>query len=575
MPPRWGEQGSSHRQKGVRLTIGTTPTGPWWLNRAALISLIGLGLSALFALTLGFFIPNRVAAEFLDAQATADQASLDFLISSDAIESSGEIDFERLDIFVEQSILRGDFVRAKLWAVDGTILYSDATDLIGRNFVVDEDFPTLFEPMSHVSDLDHPENVLEAEEFDGRLLETYVPVVEGGEVLAVWEIYRPLDDYEASVQATQQLVWWSVGSGLVILGLFLVFSFGQMIRTANHQKQRAESRSEDLERLLEVAQATTAADGTSALAEQLETLLGSATEVEAAQVVWTPSAGEPRVLIHLNPELLASGDGEIRPSLATSEDAGGSLTVAILPSEQWLGSATPQALAEEINLGFQKVLLVEGLNDYREQLERVMDKIVVAEEGERRRLAGDLHDSLAQDLYRILYELRNLAADAPKDMSGSFEEIEGVVLEASRSLRRVLRDLHPTVVEDVGLSAALRSLADRINEEYGLNVDLELDNCPEPTEEVSLSIYRIAQEALVNAAKHSQSDWARLHVGTRNGRLALTIEDGGPGLASSTDPGMGIWLMRERAENLGGHVEFGSSESGLRVYAEVPQGGVD
>lgn len=541
---------------------------PWWLNRAALVSLIGLALAAAYALALGFIIPSRVAEEFLDAQAAADQVHLEFLVSSGVI-GAGEPDYTALNRFVQSAILRGDFVRVKLWSVDGTVLYSDAAELVGQTFTLDEDFHSMTETMSHIADLSADENYLEAEEFGGQLLETYVPIIDDDEVLAVWEIYRTLDAYEESVADTRRLVWASVGSGLVVLGLFLVSSFWMLIRTANSQKEAAEARSADLEWLLEVAKLTTSADDTDTLAERLEALFEGADEVRHASVTVKPTGGEAQVVVstgELAPE-------EVRPhgvAVARSATSSGETEVVIVPSDIWGSPASVQALAEEVNVGFQKVLLTEGLNEYQAQLEAVMEKIVAVEESERRRLAGDLHDSLAQDLHRILFGIRKLAVGASPDVRDEIAELEGTVLDSSTSLRRLMSDLHPTVVEDVEFSAALRSLADRMVEEFGLTVSVDLAGCPEPPMEVKLAGYRIAQEALVNVAKHSGGDAAVLRTFEQDGDLVIEVEDQGGGLPADASPGRGIWLMRDRAAQLGGHVEFESTGDGLTVRTRIP-----
>jgi len=543
---------------------------PWWLSRAATVSLIGLGFSAVYALALGWFIPRQVADEFLRAQAAADQAALDFLISSNAIPTTGDLDFERLDRFVEQAILRGDFVRAKLWSVDGTILYSDAEELIGRRFVPDEDFNDMRAPKSEISNLNQPENFLEADQFEGRLLETYVPVIDDGEVVAVWEIYRELDAYSASVAATQRLLWLGVGSGLGILGVFLISSFGLMIKAATEQKNQAEARSHDLASLLDVAQATTEFEDPESMAPRLTALLAGVPEIDSAHVAVTPSSGEELVLVDIGPKHPETGGLRPPPVEVESTTSSGSTRVTIQPSAQWDASPTIHAIAEEINVGMQKALLTQGLNAYQKQLEKVMEQMVAAEEGSRRRLAGEIHDNLAQDLYRILYGMRTLSADAPAEFKPEFARIEEVVLDASRSVRHLLRSLHPTVAEDVGLAAALRSLADGIEEEYGLHVQLDLSECPEPANEIKLAVYRIAQEALVNVAKHSQDIHADLRVVSFNGSVVVTIHNRASALDVRLAPGMGMWLMRERAEILGGHVDFQAGEGGVTVRAEIP-----
>lgn len=539
---------------------------PWWLNRTAMVSLVGLALSALFVGFVGWYIPRRVADDFLASQAVADQAALDFLVSSDVISTGSDVDVDDLDRFVRQSILRGDFVRAKLWSLDGTILYSDARELIGQRFAADEDFESLTTPISEVSDLSEEENYLEAGQF-GALLETYVPVLDGDRVLAVWEIYRTLDAYDASVDQTRRLVWIGFGSGLGLLGLFLVSTLGSLVRVADEQRRSAESRADDLVTLLEVARTTTQADSPDGLAARLRSILESAPQIEWVTAVLQPDDSEPRSLLEVG-----SPTGDLGEPRAREQSSAGLLTVHVEPTAGSAADPTVDALAEEVLVGLQKALLAEGLDDYRRQLERVMEQLVDAEDSERRRLAGDVHDSVARDLYRILYGVRTLAADAPASAQPALAELEAAVLEASGSLRNLLRDLYPTVAEDVGLAAALASLADRVAESYDLTVELDIDRCPEPSRDVKLAVYRVAQESLVNAARHSGSDRATLGVWAAADRVEFSISDHGAGPPIGWRAGMGIWLMRERVERLGGHIGFDAGD-GFVVTGSIPMGG--
>lgn len=539
---------------------------PWWLNRTAMVSLVGLALSALFVGFVGWYIPRRVADDFLASQAVADQAALDFLVSSDVISTGSDVDVDDLDRFVRQSILRGDFVRAKLWSLDGTILYSDARELIGQRFAPDEDFESLTTPISEVSDLSEDENYLEAGQF-GALLETYVPVLDGNRVLAVWEIYRTLDAYDASVDQTRRLVWIGFGSGLGLLGLFLVSTLGSLVRVADEQRRSAESRADDLLTLLEVARTTTQADSPDGLAARLRSILESAPQIEWVTAVLQPDDSEPRALLEVG-----SPTGDLGEPRARERSSAGLLTVHVEPTAGSAADPTVDALAEEVLVGLQKALLAEGLDDYRRQLERVMEQLVDAEDSERRRLAGDVHDSVARDLYRILYGVRTLAADAPASAQPALAELEAAVLEASGSLRNLLRDLYPTVAEDVGLAASLASLADRVAESYDLTVELDIDRCPEPSRDVKLAVYRVAQESLVNAARHSGSDRATLGVWAAADRVEFSISDHGAGPPIGWRAGMGIWLMRERVERLGGHIGFDAGD-GFVVTGSIPMGG--
>lgn len=545
---------------------------PWWLNRAAAISLVGLAFSAVYALMLGWLIPDQVSAEFLRAQATADQLVLDFLLSDASILPEAGPGYERLDRFVRRGILRGDFVRAKLWSVDGTILYSDAEELIGQRFEPDEDYASMAGPTTHISDLDHAENHLEARQYDAPLLETYIPVRRDGELVAVWEIYRDLGPYEHSVGATRRLVWLAVGSGLAVLGLFLVSSFAPLIRAATTQKEEAERRSHDLEWLLAIAQVTTEADDTAMIGQRLTPLLRDAPEIASASVV-VHANGETRVLVDVGSQddLAPPGTDTIE---VTSSTAHGSATVRIRPSDRDSphDTTTLQAVAEQISIGVEKALLTEGLDTYRARLEKVMGQLVAGQEGERRRLAGEVHDSVAQDLYRILYGLRTLSIRAPEGIRSDLGRLEAAVLGASRSVRQLLHQLHPTMAEHVGLATAMRSLADTTEEEYGVQVQLDLSRCPDADEEVKLAVYRIAQEALVNVAKHASVRRAELRVASEDGSTILTVRDHGRPRRGDLTPGMGMWLMKERAESLGGRVEFDSTDEGVTVHVTIPTG---
>lgn len=540
---------------------------PWWMSRPAMISILGLALAAVTAVGLGFFIPRQVAEEFLSAQASADQAALDFLLSSDSLPLGGELSYADLDRYVRQALDNGDFVRVKLWSLDGTILYSDAEQLVGRQFETDEDFSTMKEPLSHISDLEQEENVGEADQFEGSLLETYVPVVDNGETVAVWEVYRSLEGYERSVNSTRRVVWLSVGSGLVLLGVFLATSFTILVRTASEKRDEALTRSSELSDLLRVAQATTAAPDPDSLAAVLADRTGDIEGLSGIRVVAQKPDGTQRLLMEQGSTDSSASDGVVT---AFSTSPGAEVETAIYHRSSVSDPSTLQALAEEVSVGFHKAILTEGLAEYQEQLERVMEKMVELEEGERRRLAGDLHDTVGQDLYRILFGLRGLQMSAPEAIKPEFEALEEAAIKSNEALRRVLRDLHPTVAEDVGLAAAMASLVDRVEEDYGLDVLANLADCPEPDSKVKLAVFRIAQEALVNVAKHTRSQRAWVSVVGQDGRVVVEVRDEGGAVAAAPTPGVGMWLIRERAESLGGEIWFDTTGGSLAVRAALP-----
>ena len=120
--------------------------------------------------------------------------------------------------------------------------------------------------------------------------------------------------------------------------------------------------------------------------------------------------------------------------------------------------------------------------------------------------------------------------------------------------------------------ASLASLADRIAESYDLTVELDIDRCPEPSRDVKLAVYRVAQESLVNVARHSGTDRATLGVWAVADRVEFSISDHGAGPPIGWRAGMGIWLMRERLERLGGHIGFDAGD-GFVVTGSIPMEG--
>ncbi len=160
----------------------------------------------------------------------------------------------------------------------------------------------------------------------------------------------------------------------------------------------------------------------------------------------------------------------------------------------------------------------------------------------------------------------------PEETAEELERLEAIVAGSVGRLRRLLQDLRPSTLEDVGLGAALRGLVDRMGRDDGVRVELRGDDRvpPELPLAVLVAVFRIAQEALLNVLKHSTSRQAVLEVGARNGVLELRIADEGRGLPPAPREGLGLWLMRERAEAVGGTLSVDSGRTGTVVTAVIP-----
>jgi two-component system NarL family sensor kinase len=216
--------------------------------------------------------------------------------------------------------------------------------------------------------------------------------------------------------------------------------------------------------------------------------------------------------------------------------------------------------------GIENARLHRMLAQREAAMERFAERIVLAQETERRRLAGEIHDGISQRVVSLSFHL-SAAADAVVTAPGvAAREIAEAQLLAEAALdetRFAIAGLHPPVLDDLGLAASLESLARSIPQ-----LEVHADACPcELPPHVATSVYRIAQEALQNVVKHADARTARLRLLNHGDTITLEIEDDGKGFApgaqsaspNQTGPARyGLPGMQERAELLGGTLEVKS-----------------
>lgn len=192
---------------------------------------------------------------------------------------------------------------------------------------------------------------------------------------------------------------------------------------------------------------------------------------------------------------------------------------------------------------------------------------------EQQRIGSDLHDGLGQDLTGIALMLRGIGAQVRREGSAActdIEEVIGLVNAAIESTRSLARGLSPVSAERDGLTAALQALAARATERYGIPVTFEAHLAePLPADEAAAThVYRIAQEALTNAMRHSYATTVSILLTASDGELLLEVIDNGRGFARADDPteaasnGLGLKIMRYRAQMLGGNLAFGAGPAG-------------
>jgi signal transduction histidine kinase len=151
--------------------------------------------------------------------------------------------------------------------------------------------------------------------------------------------------------------------------------------------------------------------------------------------------------------------------------------------------------------------------------------------------------------------------------------------ETMGAVREVMSDLRPPLLDDYGLYAAIEWHARQLETRTGLRVAVEGDKLePRPAPEVEMALFRIAQEALTNVAKHAAASRARVSISGAAGRLRLVVEDDGRGIGpapAANDPGPAGWgmaVMRERAAAVGGEMRVERPGKGTRIVVEVAAG---
>ena len=215
----------------------------------------------------------------------------------------------------------------------------------------------------------------------------------------------------------------------------------------------------------------------------------------------------------------------------------------------------------------------------REQLQRdVMARVIAAQEAERARVARDLHDEIGQALTSVLLALRLVhesLAERPDEAAEHAARVRELVSDALQRARGLAFELRPAVLDNLGLTAALRRLAREYSERHGLAVDVEVSGLDQERlpAEIDTAVYRVTQEALTNVVRHAAVEACRITVARSGPRLRATIEDRGRGFDSGRLPtdSFGLRGMAERAGLVGAALTVDSVPGeGTVIVLEVP-----
>lgn len=222
---------------------------------------------------------------------------------------------------------------------------------------------------------------------------------------------------------------------------------------------------------------------------------------------------------------------------------------------------------------------LDELERDRAELRSVASQVINAQEEERKRISRELHDDTAQVLFAQLLRLTALRTSPNPDVRGTAAALEGMTAEALEGVRRMAMELRPPALDDLGLQATLADLAQRFSEQLGIPIDYGArgprGRLPP---EVELVLYRVAQEALTNVAKHAAAArvWIDLDRGPHD--VTLSVQDDGRGFDPAAETrrdgrglGLGLFGMAERVALVGGSFTIWSQPGhGTEIFAFIP-----
>ena len=213
------------------------------------------------------------------------------------------------------------------------------------------------------------------------------------------------------------------------------------------------------------------------------------------------------------------------------------------------------------------------------QLRSLSSQVVRAQEEERRRIARELHDDTAQLLFAQLLRVTALKSSPNDEVRSVGAELEDSTVEALEGVRRLALELRPPALDDLGLADALADLSQRFLTQSRISIDYRVSGSrARLPADVELVLYRVAQEALTNAAKHARARTVSMDLDRTQSDVSISIRDDGCGFDAelktghaSTGIGLGLFGMQERVNLVGGSFRIWSKPStGTEVFAFVP-----
>lgn len=291
----------------------------------------------------------------------------------------------------------------------------------------------------------------------------------------------------------------------------------------------------------------------------------------------------PWVRVVLPGETEVSGSPSGAPALRVALERGGEVVghIECGPKDGGYEASDRELLATlagQAATAIANVQLTAQLAEQVAELARSRARIVAAQDTERRRIERNIHDGAQQHVVALMMKLRlarNQVGRGDRSSDEVFDELRSDARELLTDLRELAHGIHPPVLSDQGLVAAVEARADRLPLEVRVHADAAL-RARRLGAEVEGAAYFVICEALTNVVKHSSARTAGIDLSTQDGQLTVVVHDDGVGLVPNGTNGHGLTNLRDRVEALGGRLRVDSQpNSGTSVRAELPVGSGD
>jgi signal transduction histidine kinase/ligand-binding sensor domain-containing protein len=260
-------------------------------------------------------------------------------------------------------------------------------------------------------------------------------------------------------------------------------------------------------------------------------------------------------------------------------DAGAALDFSIAPTyyqTAWFPALVMGALLTLIWAAHRLRLRI--VRRHEREITALNERMMKAQEQERMRIAGELHDGVMQQMLSVTMMLgtaKRRVATSPADATATIEKVQEKLIQAGTDIRQLSHGLHPPMLQEAGLPAAVRAYCEEFAAASGVQISCE---CDESARDLSrgagLALFRVLQEALGNAAKHAQATRIIVRLSRANGMVSLVVSDDGRGFDPGelgASGGLGLVMMRERATQLNGTFTVDSAPGrGTRISVAVP-----